>query len=98
MNAPLSVTPESLHAAAAELRRESARIQAALTELEQRVGVLRDNWDGGAKTSYDAAQRTWSATFSAMRSLLAQVADQTDRRAEDYIARDKQSAQGFTRS
>ncbi|MFE1646760.1 WXG100 family type VII secretion target [Microbacterium sp. P01] len=92
----LKVTPESLHAGAAELRSESAHIAGVLAGLEQEVGRLRAQWDGGAQQAYDQAQRSWSRTFDEMKTLLARVADATDRMAEEYVTQDKNSAGRFT--
>ena len=69
-----SVDPLALEVSAAELRTESARIGAILAGLEQEVGRLEASWDGDARSAYQRAQRSWSATFSEMRDLLERIA------------------------
>jgi 6 kDa early secretory antigenic target len=95
--ADLRVTPEALHGAAARLRAENARIQAALDGLAGEAASLRTRWDGTAQVAYDNAQRQWDATFAAMNDVLRRIADATDGIADDYVASDRRSAARFGR-
>lgn len=91
----LRVTPEALHAAAARLRAESARIDAALGGLDAEVARLRGGWEGTAQTAYDNAQRQWSTTLEQMRDALSRISNATDAIADDYVTADRASAARF---
>lgn len=91
----LRVTPESLHAAAARLRSESARIDAALGSLDAEVTRLRGQWEGAAQSAYDTAQRQWTTTLEHMRDVLSRIANATDGIADDYVSTDRASATRF---
>ncbi|QEW01073.1 WXG100 family type VII secretion target [Microbacterium caowuchunii] len=93
----LSISPAALTASAAELRRESQRIEAALRSLEQEAARLRVNWDGAARVAYDNAQRQWSATFEQMKTVLGSIAASTEQIADGYVETDLHSAKRFTR-
>jgi 6 kDa early secretory antigenic target len=93
--ADLRVTPAALHAAAARLRSESARIEAALRGIETEAGRLRASWDGASRLAYDQAQREWSLTFEQMKDVLRSIANATDGIADDYVETDKRSADRF---
>ncbi|WP_159501992.1 WXG100 family type VII secretion target [Microbacterium sp. 18062] len=95
--ADLSVSPAALSASAAELRRESQRIEAALRSLEQEANRLRGSWDGAARVAYDNAQRQWSATFEHMKTVLASIATATAQISENYVETDRKSAKLFRR-
>lgn len=95
--ADLSVTPAALATSAAELRRESQRIENALRNLEQEATRLRGGWDGAARVAYDNAQRDWSATFEQMKAVLASIAQATNDIAEGYVDADRRSAKLFRR-
>jgi len=91
----LRVTPEALHAAASQLRSESARIEAALRGLEAEATRLRDQWDGAAQVAYDNAHREWSTTFEDMKNVLRRISNATDGIADDYVSTDRASAARF---
>lgn len=93
----LKVTPAALSAAAASLKQESQHIEAVLAGLEQEVNRLRGNWDGAAQAAYDVAQREWSLTFAHMKTVLANIAQATERIGENYVETDKRSAKLFQR-
>jgi WXG100 family type VII secretion target len=93
--ADMSVTPEALTAASANLRRESQRIEAALRALETEAARLRGTWDGAARVAYDTAQREWSMTFEHMKSVLASIATATQSIGDDYVESDRSSARRF---
>ncbi|MEV7694365.1 WXG100 family type VII secretion target [Microbacterium sp. NPDC089189] len=95
--ADLSVSPAALSASAAELRRESQRIEIALRTLEQEANRLRGTWDGAARVAYDNAQREWSLTFEQMKSVLATIAGATENIATNYVETDRNSAKLFRR-
>jgi len=95
--ADLSVSPAALTASAAELRKESQRIEAALRNLEQEANRLRGNWDGAARVAYDNAQRQWSATFEQMKSVLASIATATENISDNYVETDRNAAKHFRR-
>ncbi|HAN25386.1 MAG: WXG100 family type VII secretion target [Microbacterium sp.] len=90
-----SVDPLALEVSAAELRTESARIGAILAGLEQEVGRLEASWDGDARSAYQRAQRSWSATFSEMRDLLERIARAADQMSAGYVESDRASAKLF---
>ncbi|WP_295829286.1 WXG100 family type VII secretion target [uncultured Microbacterium sp.] len=89
------VTPESLHAAAARLRSESARIDSTLSGLDSEVARLRGQWEGAAQTAYNNAQQQWSATLEQMRDVLQRISNATDSIADDYVSADRASAARF---
>ncbi len=91
----LRVTPEALHAAAARLRSESARIDAALGGLDAEVARLRGSWEGTAQVAYNNAQQQWSATLEQMRDALSRISNATDSIADDYVSADRASAARF---
>jgi 6 kDa early secretory antigenic target len=91
----LRVAPEALHASAAQLRTESARIEGALRSLEGEVSRLRGDWDGAAQVAYDQAQSQWSVTLEAMKVALRRISDATDGIADDYVDSDRASAKRF---
>jgi WXG100 family type VII secretion target len=95
--ADMSVSPAALTASAAELRRESQRIEAALRSLEQEANRLRGNWDGAARIAYDNAQRQWSVTFEQMKSVLTSIAGATEQISDGYVDTDRRSAKLFQR-
>ena len=90
--------PDSLHAAADELRSESKRLGSILAGLEQEAAGLRERWDGGARDAYDRAQRQWSSTLDEMTTLLTKIATATDGIADRFVHADDHSATLFTSS
>lgn len=90
--------PDSLYAAADELRSESKRLETILAGLEHEAAGLRDRWDGGARDAYDRAQRQWTHTVDEMTTLLAKIAKATDGMADRFVHADDHSATLFTSS
>lgn len=95
--ADMSVSPAALTESAAQLRRESQRIEVALRALEQEANRLRGNWDGAARVAYDNAQRQWSSTFEQMKAVLANIAAATENISDGYVETDRTSAKLFRR-
>lgn len=92
----LRVTPDALHASAARLRGESARIASALQGLDAEAARLRGQWDGSAQVAYDNAHREWTATLAQMNGALARISRATDGIADDYVSTDRASAARFS--
>ena len=91
------VTPESLHAAAARLRSESARIDSTLSGLDSEVTRLRGQWEGAAQAGVTGAigPPLWSATLEQMRDVLQRISNATASIADDYVSADRASAARF---
>lgn len=90
-----SITPAQVVLLAEQISNGSKGIQQKLEELDAKVGVLRQSWDGAAQESYDQAQAKWTKQLVELNELLARIATTTVQLSNDYVDRDKSSAGRF---
>lgn len=93
----MSVKPEQVTVLAGQIRNGAKGIRTQLDTLESAVGKLRASWDGEAQSAYDQAQRQWTTKLTELQQLLEQIATKTQTMAEEYVSRDKGSAERFRR-
>ncbi|MCA0380394.1 MAG: WXG100 family type VII secretion target [Actinobacteria bacterium] len=91
----MSVQTAQVSVLAGEIRRGSQEIRAEIERLESEVGRLRAAWNGEAQTSYDTAQRKWTASLTEMQSLLERIAGSTEQIAQTYNQSDARNAGRF---
>ena len=92
----MSVNPGQVNALAGEIRNGATGIQTQLDNLGTEVAKLRGQWGGDAQTAYDAAQRSWTQSVSAMQELLTQIATKTEEISSTYVQSDNSSANRFS--
>lgn len=65
----ISIDHDKVTSALASLESELNQCVDAFDELEARVAVLRNNWDGDAQRAFDDAHRTWDAALRRMAAI-----------------------------
>jgi early secretory antigenic target protein ESAT-6 len=91
----MSVNPAQVTALASEIRNGANGIRTQLDNLNTEVTKLRGQWGGDAQQSYDAAQRSWNQSVTAMQELLSQIATKTEEISSGYVQSDNSSAGRF---
>ena len=94
--AAFEVSTESLDNMAATLRKESAKIEFALTTLEDAANKLKSEWDGAAREAYQHAHDIWTADFADMKQLLDVIATATEKYAAAYADGSKTASALFS--
>jgi early secretory antigenic target protein ESAT-6 len=92
----MSVNPAQVNALAGEIRNGASGIRSQLDTLNSEVAKLRGQWGGDAQASYDAAQKSWNQSVTAMQELLSQIASKTEEISSQYTASDNASANRFS--
>lgn len=93
----LHVNHAGLDAAAQDLRRSVAEIDARLSRLDQDLAPLRGDWVGRAQTAYLSARTTWDRALQEMRDLLDETGRAVHESNAHYLAADQRGAAAFER-
>jgi WXG100 family type VII secretion target len=74
----------TIHGAADDCTATGGELQAQFDQLKQDLSPLTHEWEGEARTAYDAAQRVWDQKFEDLKQVLAQIAAVLPQIADGY--------------
>lgn len=80
----IKVDYATIHAAADDCTNTGNELQAQFDQLMQDLTPLTHDWQGAARTAYDAAQKQWNDSFEDLKQVLAQIAAVLPQLADGY--------------
>ena len=69
-----------------------ARVQDALTELQNNLDPLVNDWSGQAREAYLVAKNTWNKEMEGMANILTQTSNAVRTANGDYMTADKKGS------
>ncbi|WP_282694096.1 WXG100 family type VII secretion target [Streptomyces sp. CC208A] len=88
------VTYASLDEAANTIEAQAKRLDAALEDIQKRIRLVSNTWEGEAKAAADAAHTKWDQETRAIHTALQGISRAVRQAAPAYQAGDKRAA-GF---
>lgn len=80
----LTVDPDDLESAAADIREAATGIEATLDDLTAQLRLLATRWTGAASDAFQAAQGSWDTSMDDLRSTLLSIASAVSAAASTY--------------
>ncbi|MFI9007254.1 WXG100 family type VII secretion target [Actinosynnema sp. NPDC053489] len=75
-----------LSSAAGDITSQAGKIESELENLKQRLAPVIAQWDGGASSSYQEAQRAWDESAAGLQQVLAQIGSAVASATDAYQA------------
>ena len=84
----LRVTPDQLHARAAEYRTQAGEVEGVISSLDRLINVLESEWEGNSASKYISQYHDLRPSFVSMKELVTNLATELDQQAEKFAAAD----------
>ncbi len=91
----IRMTPETMKERAGQYRTESDNVGEIITNLDNLLEALREEWEGAASAAYAEKYGELRPAFTDAQNLLIDIASALDKTAEAVAATDEQIANQF---